>query len=150
MVDKLTSERVACEVDMVAWEQISSLLQVPCLTRPLTLLLCLFRKQLVHSSTCLLVHLLCYLVFDTSNLSTRQLVRSSTCSLVYLSTCPLTMLLCLWYKQLVYSFTRLLVYSFTCPLVHYQRQSNRGICFRKRVNGLFQPLHSFSCVTIQQ
>ena len=96
-VDKWTSEQVACEVDMVTWEQISSLLQVTCLTCPLTLLLCLFRKQLVHSSTCPLVHLLCYSVFFASNLFTRLLVHLST-YYVTLSfsqaTCSLVHLLC--------------------------------------------------------
>jgi len=47
-------------------------------TCPLTMLLCLFRKQLVHLSTRSLVHLLCYSVFFTSNLFTCLLGHSST------------------------------------------------------------------------
>ena len=47
-------------------------------TCQLTLLFCLFHKQLVYSSTRPLVHLPCYPVFDTSNLFTRSLVYSST------------------------------------------------------------------------
>ena len=81
-------------------------------------------KQLVHLSTRSLVHLLCYFVFDTSNLFTCPLVYLSltlflclssqaTCSLVHSFTCPLTMLLCLFHKQLVYLSTRSLVHSST-------------------------------------
>ena len=106
---------------MVTWEQISSLLQVTCLTPPLTLLLCLFRKQLVYLSTRSLVHLLCYFVFDTINSFTRQLVHLSTyyvtlsfsqatCLLVHSSTRQLTLLLCLFASN---SFTRLLVHLST-------------------------------------
>ena len=63
-------------------------LQATCLlvysfTCPLTMLPCLWYKQLVYSFTCLLVHLLCYPVFDTSN--------SFTCLLVHLSTYLVTL-----------------------------------------------------------
>ena len=44
----------------------------------LTLLFCLFHKQLVYSSTCSLVYLPCYPVFFTSTLLTCLLVHSST------------------------------------------------------------------------
>ena len=44
-------------------------------TCQLTLLFCLFHKQLVYSSTRSLVHLLCYSVFFTSNLFTRLFVH---------------------------------------------------------------------------
>lgn len=43
-------------------------------------------KQLVHLSTCSLVHLPCYSVFDISNLFTCLLVDLSTYLLVYFST----------------------------------------------------------------
>ena len=73
-------------------------------TCPLTMLLCLWYKQLVHPSTRSLVHLPCYSVFFASNLFTRLLVHSST-YLVTLSfsqvTCPL-------------------VNSFTCLLTVYK------------------------------
>ena len=47
-------------------------------TCQLTLLFCLFHKQLVYSSTCSLVYLPCYPVFFTSTLLTCLLVHSST------------------------------------------------------------------------
>ena len=56
----------------------STCLFVYLFTCQLTLLPCLFHKQLVYSSTRSLVHLLCYFVFDTINLFTCLLVYSST------------------------------------------------------------------------
>ena len=48
-------------------------------------------KQLVHSSTCSLIHSFsCYYVFLTSNLLTRQLVNSSTRSYVTMSSSQAT------------------------------------------------------------
>jgi len=47
-------------------------------TCPLTMLLCLWYKQLVYSSTCSLVYLLCLWYNQLVHPSTRSLVNSST------------------------------------------------------------------------
>ena len=97
-VDKLTSEQVACEVDMVIW---------------------LTSRQVDKWTSCLWSrhgNMRTNFFFITSNLSNSPtyLVTLSfsqaTCLLVYSFTCPLIMLLCLWYNQLVHPSTRSLVH----------------------------------------
>ena len=141
-VDKLTSEQVACEVDMVIWLtswQVDK--WTSCLwSRHGNMVDKLTSWQVDKWTSCLWSrhgNMRTNFFFITSNLSNSStyLVTLSfsqaTCLLVYSFTCPLIMLLCLWYNQLVHPSTRSLVhllcysvfckqlvYSFTCQLVN--------------------------------
>ena len=113
-----------------------SFITITLFTCPLTMLLCLWYKQLVHLST--------YYVTLSLIQATCSLVYSFTCPLVYSFTCPLTMLLCLWFKQLVYLSTR--------SLVHLQQktvQRSLWTLARYVTNAMELLLRRFSSLTPQ-